>query len=244
MKAFLILWFALTLLVQAGAPPFLLAQWSAEKGEWEQAISRYSTALLEEGPSASVYYNLGYCHQQAGDVGRAVLAYERSLALSPRAVDTQNNLTLLRQELSLPDAKILARDLPAWIAWFSRDEWFVVFLVSSVFLVVFFWGAWLSSRRNTRLLCFALSACACAAMTGSAWVVKQRASEDRLAVVLAADQALQLSPFPTSEKVTSCPLGSVVSLLQEQGDYVFAELTPGHTRGWLRKDSLEKIALP
>jgi hypothetical protein len=244
MKGFLILWFALTLLAQAGAPPFVLAQRSAEKGDWEQAISSYSTALQYEGPSASVYYNLGCCHQQVGDVGRAVLAYERCLARSPRAADAQNNLSLLRQEKSLPDARILASDLPAWIAWFSRDEWCVVFIIASVFLVALFWCAWIASRRNARFLCFAASACACAVMAGAAWVMKQRASEDRLAVVLAADQSLQLSPFPTSDTVTSCPTGSVVSLLQEQGDYVFAELTPGNTRGWLRKDSLEKIALP
>ncbi len=242
MKAFLILWFALTLLAQAGAPPFVLAQWSAEKGDWEQAISSYSAALQYEGPSASVYYNLGFCHQQTGDAGRAVLAYERCLALSPRAADAQNNLTMLRKELSLPDAKIRARDLPAWIAWISRDEWFLVFLTASVLLVALFWCAWLSSRRNARFLCFAASAFACTVMAGSAWVMKQRESEDLLAVVLAADQSLQLSPFPTSEKVTSCPAGSVVSLEQEHGDYVFAELTPGNTRGWLRKDSLEKIA--
>lgn len=242
MKAFLILWFALTLLAQAGAPPFVLAQWSAERGDWEQAISSYSAALQYEGPSASVYYNLGYCQQQVGDVGRAVLAYERCLALSPRAADAQHNLTMLRKELSLPDVKIQASELPSWTAWISRDEWFVVFLTASVFLVASFWCAWLSSRRNTRFLWFAVSALACAVMVGSTWIVGKRQDEDRLAVVLAADQSLQLSPFPSSEKLTSCPPGSVVSLGEEHGDYVFAEIIPGNTRGWLRGDALEKIA--
>jgi len=244
MKAFLILWFALTLLAQAGAPPFVLAQWSAEKGEWKQAISHYSSALEYEGPSASVYYNLGYCQQQVGDVGRAVLAYERCLALSPRAADARNNLTMLRKEASLPDAQISARDLPAWGAWLSRDEWCVVFVVASILLISSFWWAWFASRRPTRILCFAASVVGCALMVLAAWIIGERQCEDRLAVVLAADQSLQLSPFPTSEKLTSCPPGSVVSIAREHADYVFAELIPSNTRGWLRKDAVENMVSP
>jgi hypothetical protein len=242
MKAFLILWFALTLLAQAGAPPFVLAQWSAEKGDWEQAISSYSAALQYEGPSASVYYNLGYCHQQTGDAGRAVLAYERCLALSPRAADAQNNLTKLREETSLPSVRTLANGSPMFSAWLSRGEWCIVFLVSSALLISSFWWACFASRRHVRFLWFAVSVVGCALMVLAAWIIRERQCEDSLAIVLTADQSLQLSPFPTSEKLTSCPAGSVVSLEQEHGDYVFAALTTGNTRGWLRKDSLEKIA--
>jgi tetratricopeptide (TPR) repeat protein len=244
MKAFLILWFALTLLAQAGAPPFVLAQWSAEKGEWNQAISHYSSALEYEGPSASVYYNLGYCQQQVGDVGRAVLAYERCLALSPRAADARNNLTKLREETSLPTTRTLANGSPMFSAWLSRGEWCVVFFVASALLISSFWWAWFASRRHVRILLFAASVVGCALMALAAWIIGERQCEDRLAVVLAADQSLQLSPFPTSEKLTSCPPGSVVSIAREHADYVFAELTPGNTRGWLRKDSVEKMVSP
>ena len=70
-----------------------------QEGDFVGAADRY-TAVLEGGfESAEVYYNLGNAHFRLGEIGRAVLNYERAARLNPRGEDIQANLALVDQML-------------------------------------------------------------------------------------------------------------------------------------------------
>ncbi len=232
------------MLVAAHAASFEETQFIAKQGAWDVAILKYETLLKEEGPSASVYYNLGLCYQKKVDHGRAVLAYERALAMSPRAVDVRNNLAKLREQASLPAVSTLPDGLPEFTAWLSRGEWTLVFLLGLVLLVGGILVCSFTTQKKARVISIIALTMSTLMLASSTWVTALRRSEDRWAVMLSTDQSLLLSPFVSADKITPCPPGSLVRIESQKGDYVYAKLSSGETRGWLRRDLIEKIALP
>lgn len=71
--------------------------YNAEK--YTLAIDLYNQTLTEAGPNADVYYNLGNAHYRSGNIGQAVLAYERALRINPTHADAKTNLNFVKQRL-------------------------------------------------------------------------------------------------------------------------------------------------
>jgi tetratricopeptide (TPR) repeat protein len=67
------------------------------RGEFQKAIKDYE-ALLKQGVSADLYYNLGNAYYRTEDITRAVLNYERALQLSPGDKDIRFNLQMARSK--------------------------------------------------------------------------------------------------------------------------------------------------
>ena len=67
------------------------------KGQYQEAIKGYE-ALLKQGASADLYYNLGNAYYRTENITRAVLNYERALLLSPSDRDIYFNLQLARSK--------------------------------------------------------------------------------------------------------------------------------------------------
>lgn len=65
--------------------------------QYQQAIRDYE-ALLREGVSADLYYNLGNAYYRTENITRAIINYERALLLSPGDGDIRHNLRLTRQK--------------------------------------------------------------------------------------------------------------------------------------------------
>src|SRR5881296_2858109 len=68
------------------------------QGHFKEAISGYE-ALIRDGQwSANVFYDLGNAYFRAGDFGRAILNYERTLALDQHHPEATANLQIARDE--------------------------------------------------------------------------------------------------------------------------------------------------
>ena len=67
------------------------------RGQYQEAIKSYE-ALLKQGASADLYYNLGNAYYRTENITRAVLNYERALLLSPSDRDIYFNLQLARSK--------------------------------------------------------------------------------------------------------------------------------------------------
>ncbi|MCR5579755.1 MAG: BatD family protein [Prevotella sp.] len=67
------------------------------RGQYQKAIKEYE-ALLKQGASADLYYNLGNAYYRTENITRAVLNYERALLLSPSDRDIRFNLQLARSK--------------------------------------------------------------------------------------------------------------------------------------------------
>lgn len=91
-----------------------------QDGDYRAAIESYE-AVLEAGfRSAGLEYNLGNAYFKAGELGRAILHWERGLELSPSDPDIRANLELARS-LTVDAVEPLPRFwLTALVSWWTR----------------------------------------------------------------------------------------------------------------------------
>ncbi len=74
------------------AADFDSANQSYDQGKFAEAKDGYEKLLESGAGSANDYYNLGNVDFRLGSPGRAILDYERALALNPRHPEARANL--------------------------------------------------------------------------------------------------------------------------------------------------------
>ena len=96
------------------------------RGEYQQAINDYE-ALLKQGASADLYYNLGNAYYRTENIPQAILNYERALLLSPGDRDIRFNLQIARSKTF---DKIVPESEMFFVTWYrslvsmmSVDGW-------------------------------------------------------------------------------------------------------------------------
>src|SRR6059036_1041829 len=77
---------------------FAKANQEYAQGHFEEAISGYETLVRAGQWSANVFYDLGNAYFRTGNFGRAILNYERALALDRHHPEATANLQIARDE--------------------------------------------------------------------------------------------------------------------------------------------------
>lgn len=83
----------------AASPLSQLADSAYAKEDYRQAADLYTQALEENGPSSTLYYNLGNAYYRLDKPGQAILNYERALRLNPTDEDTRTNLDFVNSRI-------------------------------------------------------------------------------------------------------------------------------------------------
>ncbi|MBQ4386043.1 MAG: BatD family protein [Prevotella sp.] len=109
------------------------------KEQYQQAARDYE-ALLRQGVSAELYYNLGNCYYRMDQITQAVLSYERALLLSPGDRDIRFNLQMARSKTI---DKITPESEMFFVTWYrslvnlqSVDAWARLALIALVVAIV------------------------------------------------------------------------------------------------------------
>jgi len=109
------------------------------RGEYQEAIKQYE-ALLKQGASADLYYNLGNAYYRTENITRSVLNYERALLLAPSDRDIRFNLQMARSKTT---DKITPEQEMFFITWYhslvnlaSVDGWARTALLSLALAIV------------------------------------------------------------------------------------------------------------
>ena len=107
--------------------------------QYQQAIADYE-AILKQGVSADIYYNLGNAYYRTDNITRAALNYERALLLSPGDRDIRFNLQLARSKTI---DKITPESEMFFVTWYrtlvnvmSVDGWARMSLVSLAVAII------------------------------------------------------------------------------------------------------------
>ncbi len=86
--------------VYAESPTIAAADSAYMADEFTKATELYLKAIEDDGPSAKLYYNLGNSYFRLGEMGNAILAYERSLRLDPTDRQTRENLAFVNEKIT------------------------------------------------------------------------------------------------------------------------------------------------
>ncbi|MCA9988911.1 MAG: tetratricopeptide repeat protein [Anaerolineales bacterium] len=221
-----------------------------ETGQYPEA-SRLYQQLADQGVSSSaLFYNLGNTYFKQGDLGYAILNYDRAAQLAPRDADIQANLDLARAQAvdrfeETGNDGALTRLAGATRAWLTLNE-MAVLALGLWFLFVLLLIAYRQMGRqmgNGRLREFVQYAMILSALL---LIVAGFSLTDRLYVesvqptaVIVADQ-VDVASGPGSQYVTEFSLhsGAEVSLIETRSDWARLALPGGELQGWVPADTV------
>jgi len=212
-------------------------------GQYAEARAGFAAILASDGPSPAVLYNLGNASLRAGDVGEAILSYERALLLAPRDQDIRANLRQARKAANLPLPEegawtLLIRLLTTngW-AWLASAALYLLCAALLAIRVLRDDARRASLRRALRLgaargatvLLIAAAACA------------TRLNELDRAVVLASDPALRVAPYASATASSELAPGELVRIERTHEGFALVRTAAGKS-GWMSAGAVARIA--
>jgi tetratricopeptide (TPR) repeat protein len=232
------------------ATPSLLAQADAEfakanqefaQGHFKEAISGYE-ALIRAGQwSANVFYDLGNAYFRTGDFGRAILNYERALALERHHPEATANLQIARDEAH---ALEIQPSSPERYLQFASVNQYSIAAATAFWLAIFAMFALIFTRpRSARAIAVSICCLLVLAVAVYAIFTLERGSKGQaLAVVTGKDVQARLATADTANSVLALPAGSEIKILSTRGDWIYAAL-PNNLRGWIPAKNAEQVRL-
>ena len=238
------------LLFSALAIPSVLAQTDAEfskanqefaQGHFKEAISAYE-ALIRDGQwSASVFYDLGNAYFRVGDFGRAILNYERALALERHHPEATANLQIARDDAgalelqpSWPERYLQLATVSQYSIAAAVAFWVAVFCLAAL-IFTFRRSAARIGLLVVMLLIFAGSLFAI-------WQLERGRKGNALAIVTGKNVQARLATADTANAVLALPPGSEIKVLSTRGDWIYAAL-PNNLHGWIPAKNAEQVRL-
>lgn len=241
----LLLVLALLLPVQPAAEAdtlFTLGNRLYAEGDFQGAVAAYEGAAEAGWTSPALELNLGAAYFEAGELGRAVLHFERAHRLAPRDPEIAHNLRLARARVDLSPAPLPPTEAVArWLAAHVGADGlalglFVLYLAVLGLVGVRVWTKtprpWL---RRALLVLVPLGLLVTVAAVGTA----RYAAQPR-AVIVAGEAAVRASPSATSGTTATLPEGAVLPVTDARGGWHAVRLPDGG-EGWVAASMLEEV---
>lgn len=215
-----------------------------KSGDYTGAAAAYEKILTDEGPRASVYYNLGNSYQSLKQYGPAILAYERARLLAPRDPDLAANLALARKAATAFEESGFHPRVEAALNYLSRNEWSWLVAGSALFLggLALICGVVSLPRRWMRRLAMVAAGLAGLAIVEGSTALYLRRGEARRGIILSENAAVRLSPFEKAEALGTAGPGRVVHLGEKSGDFQYVDVPGTNLHGWLANKDVAAIA--
>ncbi|HEU0275742.1 MAG TPA: tetratricopeptide repeat protein [Candidatus Udaeobacter sp.] len=220
---------------------FAKANQEFAQGHFKDAISEYEMLVRAGEWSANLFYDLGNAYFRTGNFGRAILNYERALALERHHPEAAANLQIARDE---------ARALELPQSWPERHLQFASVNQYSVAAAIAFWLAifaivtliFARRRSATSIAVLILCMLLCAGSIYAVYSLEYGSNGNSLAIVTGKDVQARLATADTANSVLALPPGSEISILSTRGDWVYAAL-PNNLRGWIPAKDAQLVRL-
>ena len=215
--------------------------------EYEQAIATYQQ-LLSSQPTAELYYNLGCAYYRLDSLPQAILAWERSLRLSPADDDTRFNLQLARAKTA--DRLAPEREM-FFVTWYHSlvrlltvDAWALVALVSLALALTLLLVWYFAFSERLRRLAFVaavalLALCLLAHLF--AWQQRRALADRSAAIVMQPSITVRSIPSDSGPEVFTIHAGTRVTITDDTMSDWRQVLLPDGRQGWVQLQAIEQI---
>ena len=225
----------------AGEADFEKANQAYAEGRFEEAEAGYENLVKAGHWNANVFYDLGNAWYRLGNFGKAILNYERALALDPHHPEADANLRLARDEGRALEMKM---SLVERYANMGTTKQFSIAAAIGFWLVLFLGAHWFFSRRRSlgRLVLIATGLVMTGLSVAGICISENGTRGNAIAIVTAKETEARLATADNAKSILLLPGGSEVKVLSERGDWVYAEL-PNDQRGWIPASAAERVRL-
>jgi tetratricopeptide (TPR) repeat protein len=238
--------FSAILCLFVSAPAFAQAEFAKAnqeyaQGHFKEAIAGYETLVHGGQWNANLFYDLGNAYFRTRDFGRAILNYERALALDQHHPEATANLQIARDEsraLELQPTRLERYLQSASINQYSIGAsvafWLGIFgIVALIF----------ARRRSAALMSLSiLCLLVCALAVWAIYTLDKGSKGRALAIVTGTDVQARLATADTANSVLALPAGSEIKIISTRGDWMYAAL-PNDLRGWIQTKNAEQVRL-
>jgi tetratricopeptide (TPR) repeat protein len=210
-------------------------------GRFQEAINGYE-ALARSGEwSANLFYDLGNAYFRTGNLGKAILSYERALALERHHPEADANLRIARDQAR---ALELAPSRVERLLRFASVNEFAIAAAIAFWTAAFSIVALLFARRRATgtIALSILSLSIFVAAVFSVYALENGAKGKALAIVIGNEVEARLATADNANSILALPPGSEIQILSTRGDWIYAAL-PNNLRGWIPAKSAEPVRL-
>jgi tetratricopeptide (TPR) repeat protein len=238
--------FSAILCLIVAAPAFAQADFAKAnqeyaQGHFKEAITGYEALVRADHWNANLFYDLGNAYFRTRDFGRAILNYERALALDQHHPEATANLQIARDESRA--LELQPTRLEGYLQFVSINQYSIVAAIAfwlGIFGIV---ALIFARRRSATLISLSILCLLVCAMTVWAIHTLDNGSKGRaLAIVTGQDVQARLATADTANSVLALPAGSEIKILSTRGDWMYAAL-PNDLRGWIQTKNAEQVRL-
>lgn len=221
------------------------AQAAYQQSRYAEAVTTYEQLIQAGYHDAQLCFNLGNACFRAGQLGKAILYYEKALSLCPTDEAILTNLELVRSELT---DQIDHSTAPEWWDWFLNPQWIMRSNAWAITFASLFWVGlglfWYRLQRKPAQVwwswaTWSISGLALVTLIGatlSYWHDYQNPS----GVILSKETTLRIGPEKASPAIRKLHEGTKVAYLDKIGDWDKVRLANGQ-EGWLEVRSTGRI---
>ena len=220
-----------------------------EDGNYPEAIQIYEQIVSTGVRDSRVLYNLGNAYALNGDIGRAILNYERASEITPRDRDIRHNMAFARSEAGissdLPAVNPLLEISSLSRAWVSLNEISVIALtawITSGLLILIYLIFKETSKRKLMgtLVILSLFITLGASITFAARIMSD--SRTSTSIVTKPNTFLQDNPKGDSEGGIELLAGTLTQVIEQRGNWVYLTTLDQIIEGWAPEDAIESLA--
>lgn len=226
------------------------------KENYREAINLYQQTIAEDGPSSTLWYNLGNAYYRVDNPGKAILCYERALKIDPTNADARQNLAFVNSRIqdkpeddtpffsSMHHSVVTSATPDAW-AWIA----FLTFVLVMAALALYIFARGVTLRK-VGFFGGVILVCLCAYFLVVASDAVDEATSDRYAIVTAPSTQLTSAPRAASgsDKVVTIHEGTKVEITDSvptpddpvSKTWYNVKINKG-TKAWLRASDVERI---
>ena len=228
------------------------AQWDRANtaymnGDWAGATAIYDSIEQAGMASVKLYYNMGGAYFKNGQIGKAVLYYNKALRIDPTDEDTQYNLRVangyVKDQIEVVPEFFVSRWVRSVRTAVNSNTWAVLSLVAGLLMLMALMIYLLPLGLGYRKAGFAVAVVMGAFTLLSAnFASEQRrnALHSSEAIVMIGAAPVKSSPDRTSKDIFVIHEGTQVTVLDRLGDWCQVSIADGN-KGWMPTSSIELI---
>ncbi len=215
--------------------------------DYQGAIAAYEDILAEGKSSADLYYNLGNAYYRDGQLGKAILNYERALRLKPGMSDAKENLELANARTAdrittLPQLFIV-RWWNALTTAITPHGWRIVWLM--LLAIAGIGVAMLRTGRSSAIRRGGLATTVVSLLfllLATALLISSTRAYNAHPYAIITDQAVTLKASPDNKSIDKMILheGTKVKVLDNLTGWYKIAIADG-TNGWCPQNTMERI---